>query len=107
MSTAQCSQHTANPRSPISQASAPKKSTLLAKTMIYCNRGPEDYRTVEEQAEKTQAGQRLAKKRARPHASIKVGCTVCFALRTQTDTPDIAEIVYYNSDHSAACQVGS
>lgn len=38
--------------------------------------------------------------------SIKVGCTVRFALRTQPDTPDIAEVLYYNSEHSAACQVG-
>ena len=37
--------------------------------------------------------------------SVKVGCPAHYTVRTQPDTPDLAEIMYYVSEHSQACQV--
>ena len=105
MTKAACTDHTiTDARSLIPQASAPKKSALLAKIVMHCSRGPEDYSKVEAHAAEEPAGKRSNRRGL--GLSIRVGCTVHLALRIQPDTPETAGTIYYNSEHSTACQVG-
>lgn len=80
-----------------------KKNAVFSKIMYHCSRGPEDNRSLEAAAAEPDPKKRID--RTALGLSIKVGCSVHFAVRTQPDTKDITEILYYNSEHSDACQV--
>lgn len=80
-----------------------RKDAVLEKVTMHCSRGPKDHRNVEAHAKEKEPGQRV--NRTSIGMSVKVGCTAHYAVRTQPDTPDISEILYYVSEHSQACQV--
>lgn len=80
-----------------------RTDAVLSKVVMHCSRGPQDNSKLEAHAKEKEAGRRLDRKSM--GLSIKVGCAAHYAVRIQPDTPDIAEILYYSSEHVQACQV--
>ena len=80
-----------------------KKSAVLSKVVYHCSSGPEDFRDVEAVATEPDPEKRV--KKIALGLSCRVGCRAHFAVRIQPDASDVAEILYYTAEHSAACKV--
>lgn len=68
-----------------------KKFDVLGKISMHCSRGPQDNSKLQARAGEEEAGKRMDRKGL--GLSIRVGCTVHFALRVQPDTPDLVEVL--------------